>query len=161
MVCSVYCRKTLYSSVNVFCMVTSVLSDCPTGNGYGNHRNSPGLLVSPGNMSKNMQAKSPPPMIMTMSNRKPDLRVLIPPGSKNTMPSIVSSHDHYHTSSTIAQLHLMTSIAHIKPIQTIRYMPSSAILLQLIRIVFFLTAHQSEDIDMLLVSRVKIAVKHD
>uniref|UniRef100_A0A671LCW3 Myocyte-specific enhancer factor 2C-like n=1 Tax=Sinocyclocheilus anshuiensis TaxID=1608454 RepID=A0A671LCW3_9TELE len=59
-----------------------------TGNGYGNHRNSPGLLVSPGSMSKNMQAKSPPPMTMTMSNRKPDLRVLIPPGSKHTMPSI-------------------------------------------------------------------------
>uniref|UniRef100_A0A673MMU1 Myocyte-specific enhancer factor 2C-like n=1 Tax=Sinocyclocheilus rhinocerous TaxID=307959 RepID=A0A673MMU1_9TELE len=58
------------------------------GNGYGNHRNSPGLLVSPGSMSKNMQAKSPPPMTMTMSNRKPDLRILIPPGSKNTMPSI-------------------------------------------------------------------------
>uniref|UniRef100_A0A8C1I9L5 Myocyte enhancer factor 2ca n=1 Tax=Cyprinus carpio TaxID=7962 RepID=A0A8C1I9L5_CYPCA len=58
------------------------------GNGYGNHRNSPGLLVSPGSMSKNMQAKSPPPMTMSMSNRKPDLRVLIPPGSKNTMPSI-------------------------------------------------------------------------
>nr|ALU85241.1 myocyte enhancer factor 2ca variant 4 [Danio rerio] len=33
-----------------------------TGNGYGNHRNSPGLLVSPGNMSKNLQAKSPPSM---------------------------------------------------------------------------------------------------
>ncbi|GAA6222198.1 myocyte-specific enhancer factor 2C isoform X1 [Lates japonicus] len=30
------------------------------GNGYGNHRNSPGLLVSPGGMNKNMQAKSPP-----------------------------------------------------------------------------------------------------
>ncbi|XP_067290151.1 myocyte enhancer factor 2ca isoform X1 [Pseudorasbora parva] len=58
------------------------------GNGYGNHRNSPGLLVSPGSMSKNMQAKSPPSMSMSMSNRKPDLRVLIPPGSKNTMPSI-------------------------------------------------------------------------
>ncbi|XP_051542478.1 myocyte-specific enhancer factor 2C-like isoform X3 [Myxocyprinus asiaticus] len=58
-----------------------------TGNGYVNHRNSPGLLVSPGSMSKNMQAKSPP-MTMNMSNRKPDLRVLIPPGSKNTMPSI-------------------------------------------------------------------------
>ncbi|XP_015216312.1 myocyte enhancer factor 2cb isoform X12 [Lepisosteus oculatus] len=59
-----------------------------TGNGYGNHRNSPGLLVSPGNMNKNMQAKSPPPMNLGMNNRKPDLRVLIPPGSKNTMPSI-------------------------------------------------------------------------
>ncbi|XP_051786037.1 myocyte-specific enhancer factor 2C isoform X10 [Erpetoichthys calabaricus] len=58
------------------------------GNGYGNHRNSPGLLVSPGSMNKNLQAKSPPPMNLGMNNRKPDLRVLIPPGSKNTMPSI-------------------------------------------------------------------------
>uniref|UniRef100_A0A8D3BL34 Myocyte enhancer factor 2cb n=1 Tax=Scophthalmus maximus TaxID=52904 RepID=A0A8D3BL34_SCOMX len=44
------------------------------GNGYGNHRNSPGLLVSPGGMNKNMQAKSPPPMNLGMNNRKPDLR---------------------------------------------------------------------------------------
>lgn len=56
------------------------------GNGYGNHRGSPGLLVSPGSLTKTMQAKSPPSM--SMSGRKPDLRVLIPPGSKNTMPSI-------------------------------------------------------------------------
>lgn len=60
-----------------------------TGNGYGNPRNSPGLLVSPGNLNKNIQAKSPPPMNLGMNNRKPDLRVLIPPGSKNTMPSVV------------------------------------------------------------------------
>ncbi|XP_044302601.1 myocyte-specific enhancer factor 2C isoform X2 [Varanus komodoensis] len=58
------------------------------GNGYGNPRNSPGLLVSPGNLNKNMQAKSPPPMNLGMNNRKPDLRVLIPPGNKNTMPSV-------------------------------------------------------------------------
>ncbi|CAL1615903.1 unnamed protein product [Knipowitschia caucasica] len=58
------------------------------GNGYGNHRNSPGLLVSPGGMSKSMQTKSPPPMNLGMNNRKPDLRVLIPPGAKNNMPSI-------------------------------------------------------------------------
>ncbi|MED6292422.1 Myocyte-specific enhancer factor 2C [Characodon lateralis] len=58
------------------------------GNGYGNHRNSPGLLVSAGAMNKNMQAKSPPPMNLGMNNRKPDLRVLIPPGAKNNMPSI-------------------------------------------------------------------------
>ncbi|XP_051876210.1 myocyte enhancer factor 2cb isoform X9 [Pristis pectinata] len=57
------------------------------GNGYGNPRNSPGLLVSPGSMNKNMQTKSPPPMNLGMNNRKPDLRVLIPPGSKN-MPSV-------------------------------------------------------------------------
>lgn len=61
-----------------------------SGNGYGNHRNSPGLLVSPGGMNKNMQTKSPPPMNLGMNNRKPDLRVLIPPGAKNNMPSIVS-----------------------------------------------------------------------
>ncbi|XP_076783205.1 myocyte-specific enhancer factor 2C isoform X2 [Arvicanthis niloticus] len=58
------------------------------GNGYGNPRNSPGLLVSPGNLNKNIQAKSPPPMNLGMNNRKPDLRVLIPPGSKSTMPSV-------------------------------------------------------------------------
>ncbi|KAI5613163.1 myocyte-specific enhancer factor 2C isoform X5 [Silurus asotus] len=57
-------------------------------NGYGNHRNSPGLLVSSGGMNKNMQAKSPPPMNLGMNSRKPDLRVLIPPGTKNNMPSI-------------------------------------------------------------------------
>lgn len=58
------------------------------GNGYGNPRNSPGLLVSPGNLNKNMQAKSPPPMNLGINNRKPDLRVLIPPGSKSNMPSV-------------------------------------------------------------------------
>ncbi|XP_045562720.1 myocyte-specific enhancer factor 2C isoform X2 [Salmo salar] len=60
------------------------------GNGYGNHhRNSPGLLVSPGSMNKSMQAKSPQTMNLGMnSNRKPDLRVLVPPGVKNNMPSI-------------------------------------------------------------------------
>ncbi|XP_036382257.1 myocyte enhancer factor 2cb isoform X5 [Megalops cyprinoides] len=58
------------------------------GNGYGNHRNSPGLLGSPGGINKNLQAKSPPPMNLGMNNRKPDLRVLIPPGAKNPMPSI-------------------------------------------------------------------------
>ncbi|KAM3868257.1 myocyte enhancer factor 2cb isoform 11-T11 [Diretmus argenteus] len=63
------------------------------GNGYGNHRNSPGLLVSPGGMNKNMQAKSPPPMNLGMNNRKPDLRVLIPPGAKNNMPSISEDMD--------------------------------------------------------------------
>ncbi|KAM7077965.1 myocyte-specific enhancer factor 2C-like isoform 8-T8 [Ciconia maguari] len=57
-------------------------------NGYGNPCNSPGLLGSPGNLNKNMQAKSPPPMNLGMNNHKPDLRVLIPPGSKNTMPSV-------------------------------------------------------------------------
>ncbi|KAI7812717.1 putative myocyte-specific enhancer factor 2C [Triplophysa rosa] len=58
------------------------------GNGYGNHRNSPGLLVSSGGLNKSMQAKSPPPVNLGMNSRKPDLRVLIPPGAKNNMPSI-------------------------------------------------------------------------
>uniref|UniRef100_A0A8C9VVR8 Myocyte enhancer factor 2ca n=1 Tax=Scleropages formosus TaxID=113540 RepID=A0A8C9VVR8_SCLFO len=44
------------------------------GNGYGNHRNSPGLLASPGGLGKGMQAKSPPPMNLGMNSRKPDLR---------------------------------------------------------------------------------------
>ncbi|XP_051975890.1 myocyte-specific enhancer factor 2C-like isoform X4 [Xyrauchen texanus] len=57
-------------------------------NGYGNHRNSPGLLVSSVGMNKSMQAKSPPPVNLGMNSRKPDLRVLIPPGVKNNMPSI-------------------------------------------------------------------------
>ncbi|XP_016317262.1 myocyte enhancer factor 2cb isoform X3 [Sinocyclocheilus anshuiensis] len=57
-------------------------------NGYGNHRSSPGLLVSSGGMNKSMQAKSPPPVNLGMNSRKPDLRVLIPPGAKNNMPSI-------------------------------------------------------------------------
>uniref|UniRef100_A0A673GWI5 Myocyte-specific enhancer factor 2C-like n=1 Tax=Sinocyclocheilus rhinocerous TaxID=307959 RepID=A0A673GWI5_9TELE len=64
------------------------VDDCGNGNGYGNHRNSPGLLVSSGGMNKSMQAKSPPPVNLGMNSRKPDLRVLIPPGAKNNMPSI-------------------------------------------------------------------------
>uniref|UniRef100_A0A4W3JM57 Myocyte enhancer factor 2cb n=1 Tax=Callorhinchus milii TaxID=7868 RepID=A0A4W3JM57_CALMI len=69
--------------------LTTTGAGTSAGNGYGNPRNSPGLLVSPGSM-KNMSAKSPPPMNLGMNNRKPDLRVLIPPGPKNTMPSVVS-----------------------------------------------------------------------
>lgn len=61
-----------------------------TGNRYGNPRNSPGLLVSPGNLNKNMQAKSPPSMNLGMNNCKPHFHVLIPPGSKSTMPSPAS-----------------------------------------------------------------------
>lgn len=85
--CSVFSRNIFESRFFSFpqCSHCFVL----TGNGYGNPRNSPGLLVSPGNLNKNMQAKSPPPMNLGMNNRKPDLRVLIPPGSKNTMPSVV------------------------------------------------------------------------
>ncbi|XP_078070934.1 myocyte enhancer factor 2cb isoform X6 [Mustelus asterias] len=67
--------------------LTTTGAGTSAGNGYGNPRNSPGLLVSPGNLNKNMQTKSPPPMNLGMNNRKPDLRVLIPPGSKN-MPSV-------------------------------------------------------------------------
>lgn len=82
---SIFSRNILESGFLPECFHRFVL----TGNGYGNPRNSPGLLVSPGNLNKNMQAKSPPPMNLGMNNRKPDLRVLIPPGSKNTMPSVV------------------------------------------------------------------------
>ncbi|XP_038661238.1 myocyte enhancer factor 2cb isoform X4 [Scyliorhinus canicula] len=67
--------------------LTTTGAGTSAGNGYGNPRNSPGLLVSPGSMNKNMQTKSPPPMNLGMNNRKPDLRVLLPPGSKN-MPSV-------------------------------------------------------------------------
>ncbi|XP_067838921.1 myocyte enhancer factor 2cb isoform X2 [Heptranchias perlo] len=67
--------------------LTTTGAGTSAGNGYGNPRNSPGLLVSPGTMNKNMPTKSPPPMNLGMNNRKPDLRVLIPPGSKN-MPSV-------------------------------------------------------------------------
>ncbi|KFV42713.1 Myocyte-specific enhancer factor 2C, partial [Tyto alba] len=74
------------------------------GNGYGNPRNSPGLLVSPGNLNKNMQAKSPPPMNLGMNNRKPDLRVLIPPGSKNTMPSVVMHFQRINNSQSAQSL---------------------------------------------------------
>uniref|UniRef100_A0A2K6F5C4 Myocyte enhancer factor 2C n=1 Tax=Propithecus coquereli TaxID=379532 RepID=A0A2K6F5C4_PROCO len=76
------------SAGNTGCDINRSLEGTTFGNGYGNPRNSPGLLVSPGNLNKNMQAKSPPPMNLGMNNRKPDLRVLIPPGSKNTMPSV-------------------------------------------------------------------------
>lgn len=78
------------NAFNMFLPLSSKYFLTFSGNGYGNHRNSPGLLVSPGGMNKNMQAKSPPPMNLGMNNRKPDLRVLIPPGAKNNMPSIVS-----------------------------------------------------------------------
>lgn len=88
------------STFNVHLFPTK-LSSTLSGNGYGNHRNSPGLLVSPGGMNKNMQAKSPPPMNLGMNNRKPDLRVLIPPGAKNNMPSIVSTLSTYSSFNVI------------------------------------------------------------
>uniref|UniRef100_A0AAZ3SFB2 MADS-box domain-containing protein n=1 Tax=Oncorhynchus tshawytscha TaxID=74940 RepID=A0AAZ3SFB2_ONCTS len=56
------------------------------GGSLGNHN----LLPLAHHMQRNsiMQAKSPPPMNLGMNNRKPDLRVLIPPGAKNNMPSM-------------------------------------------------------------------------
>ncbi|XDV20287.1 hypothetical protein PO909_025638 [Leuciscus waleckii] len=95
------------------------------GNGYGNHRNSPGLLVSSGGMNKSMQAKSPPPVNLGMNSRKPDLRVLIPPGAKNNMPSIAA------ISCTHCQS--MTLILDLSP---------------------SLYCHQSEDVDLLLNQRI-------
>uniref|UniRef100_A0A8C0HMF7 Myocyte-specific enhancer factor 2C n=1 Tax=Buteo japonicus TaxID=224669 RepID=A0A8C0HMF7_9AVES len=64
------------------------LERAESGNGYGNPHNSPGLLVSPGNLNKNMQSKSPPQMNLGINNHKPYLPVLIPPGSKNTVSSV-------------------------------------------------------------------------
>lgn len=67
------------------------------GNGYVNSRASPSLLgsTSGGNgLSKVMPTKSPPPPgggNLGMNNRKPDLRVVIPPSSKGMMPPLVSS----------------------------------------------------------------------
>ncbi|XP_061622865.1 myocyte enhancer factor 2cb [Phyllopteryx taeniolatus] len=84
------------------------------GNGYGNHRNSPGLLVSQAGMNKNMQAKSPPPMNLGMNNRKPDLRVLIPHGAKNNMPSISEDVDLLlnHTNLPVMPSHLQKHTHH-------------------------------------------------
>ncbi|XP_058244532.1 myocyte enhancer factor 2aa isoform X4 [Hemibagrus wyckioides] len=63
-----------------------------TGNGFVNPRGSPGLLgTSSGNgLGKVMPTKSPPPPggNMVMGNRKPDLRVVIPPSSKGMMPPL-------------------------------------------------------------------------
>uniref|UniRef100_A0A8C0BBV8 Uncharacterized protein n=1 Tax=Buteo japonicus TaxID=224669 RepID=A0A8C0BBV8_9AVES len=67
------------------------LERAESGNGYGNPHNSPGLLVSPGNLNKNMQSKSPPQMNLGINNHKPYLPVLIPPGSKNTVSSLVNN----------------------------------------------------------------------
>ncbi|XP_067827662.1 myocyte-specific enhancer factor 2A-like isoform X3 [Heptranchias perlo] len=64
----------------------------PVGNGYVNPRASPGLLGSTGGngLGKVMPTKSPPPPggNMGMNNRKPDLRVVIPPTSKGMMPPL-------------------------------------------------------------------------
>lgn len=61
-----------------------------------NPRGSPGLLGTSGNgLGKVMPTKSPPPPggNMVMGNRKPDLRVVIPPSSKGMMPPLVSMND--------------------------------------------------------------------
>ncbi|XP_047009009.1 myocyte enhancer factor 2aa isoform X6 [Ictalurus punctatus] len=61
------------------------------GNGFVNPRGSPGLLGTSGNgLGKVMPTKSPPPPggNMVMGNRKPDLRVVIPPSSKGMMPPL-------------------------------------------------------------------------
>ncbi|XP_029490108.1 myocyte-specific enhancer factor 2A-like isoform X1 [Oncorhynchus nerka] len=62
------------------------------GSGFVNSRGSPGLLGTPsGNgLGKVMPTKSPPPpgVNMGMGNRKPDLRVVIPPSSKGMMPPL-------------------------------------------------------------------------
>ncbi|KFP92713.1 Myocyte-specific enhancer factor 2A, partial [Apaloderma vittatum] len=66
----------------------------PVGNGFVNSRASPSLLGTPagGNgLGKVMPTKSPPPPgggNLGMNNRKPDLRVVIPPSSKGMMPPL-------------------------------------------------------------------------
>ncbi|XP_060115849.1 myocyte-specific enhancer factor 2A isoform X4 [Heteronotia binoei] len=66
----------------------------PVGNGFVNSRASPSLLGSTGsgnNLNKVMPTKSPPPPgggNLNMNNRKPDLRVVIPPSSKGMMPPL-------------------------------------------------------------------------
>lgn len=76
-------------------------SYCPfvvplSGNGFVNSRASPSLLGTSGGgngLGKVMPTKSPPPPgggNLGMNNRKPDLRVVIPPSSKGMMPPLVS-----------------------------------------------------------------------
>ncbi|XP_006020122.1 myocyte-specific enhancer factor 2A isoform X1 [Alligator mississippiensis] len=66
----------------------------PVGNGFVNSRASPGLLGTTGGgngLGKVMPTKSPPPPgggNLGMNNRKPDLRVVIPPSSKGMMPPL-------------------------------------------------------------------------
>lgn len=67
-----------------------------SGNGFVNSRASPSLLGTSGGgngLGKVMPTKSPPPPgggNLGMNNRKPDLRVVIPPSSKGMMPPLVS-----------------------------------------------------------------------
>ncbi|RLW03554.1 hypothetical protein DV515_00006461 [Chloebia gouldiae] len=64
------------------------------GNGFVNSRASPSLLGTSGGgngLGKVMPTKSPPPPgggNLGMNNRKPDLRVVIPPSSKGMMPPL-------------------------------------------------------------------------
>lgn len=65
------------------------------GNGFVNARASPNLIGTAGanSLGKVMPTKSPPPPgggNLGMNNRKPDLRVVIPPSSKGMMPPLVS-----------------------------------------------------------------------
>ncbi|NXC04468.1 MEF2A factor, partial [Orthonyx spaldingii] len=66
----------------------------PVGNGFVNSRASPNLLGTSGGgngLGKVMPTKSPPPPgggNLGMNNRKPDLRVVIPPSSKGMMPPL-------------------------------------------------------------------------
>ncbi|XP_032638936.1 myocyte-specific enhancer factor 2A isoform X2 [Chelonoidis abingdonii] len=66
----------------------------PVGNGFINSRASPSLLGTTGGgngLGKVMPTKSPPPpggSNLGMNNRKPDLRVVIPPSSKGMMPPL-------------------------------------------------------------------------
>ncbi|XP_073424891.1 myocyte-specific enhancer factor 2A isoform X5 [Dendrobates tinctorius] len=63
----------------------------PVGNGFVNPRASPSLLGPSGGsgLGKVMPTKSPPPPGGSLGiNRKPDLRVVIPPSSKGMMPPL-------------------------------------------------------------------------
>ncbi|KAF7649199.1 hypothetical protein LDENG_00145350 [Lucifuga dentata] len=69
---------------------STVVSSVAGNGSYSSHCASPGLM-SAGGLSKNMQDKSPPPMIMS---RKPDLRTLMPPSNKcSNMPTVCEDFD--------------------------------------------------------------------
>ncbi|KAJ3604789.1 hypothetical protein NHX12_026841 [Muraenolepis orangiensis] len=67
--------------------------------GYANHCSSPGLMSQSGGLTnKAMQAKSPSPMA---TNRKPDLRPLLPPVNKNNMAAMNQRINHSQTGQTL------------------------------------------------------------